>query len=131
MIKNRSPDASVGVLTRRREGGITNIHKLVNGPARLTQALGIKDTTLSGTLLNKPAQHQNLSGVVGNRIVERQVFGAGLSIYLEPPQKPVKAQDIIASPRIGIREAVDMPWRFYIKDNPFVSKHPKARHLGL
>ncbi len=30
-------------------------------------------------LLNKPAPHQNLSGVVGNRITERQVFGAGSS----------------------------------------------------
>ena len=29
----------------------------------------------------RPAPHQNLSGAVGNRIAEHQVFGAGLSIF--------------------------------------------------
>ena len=29
---------------------------------------------------------------------------------------------IIQSPRVGIRAARDLPWRFYVKDNEFVSK---------
>lgn len=75
-----------------------SFHNLANGPGKLAQALGIKDTSLSGKILNR------------------------LSIYLEPPTKKIKKQDIITSPRIGIRHAADAPWRFYLKNNPFVSK---------
>jgi len=87
------------VIMQKNRGGIRDINNLANGPGKLTQALGIKDTSLSGKLLNKS------------------------SIYLEPPIKSLNAKDIIASPRIGIREAADMPWRFYLKDNSFVTKH--------
>jgi len=81
--------------------GITDIKNLANGPAKLTQALGITDTSLSGKMLN------------------------GSSIWLEAAKEPLKASDIVASPRIGIKEATQMPWRFYIKDNQFVSKYNK------
>ncbi len=74
------------------------VRELCNGPAKLTQAMGIKDTSLSGKILNKS------------------------SIFLEPPIKTVKTEDIATGPRIGIREAAEMPWRFYVKDNPFVSR---------
>lgn len=30
--------------------------------------------------------------------------------------------EIITTTRIGIKEAVDFPWRFYVRDNKFVSK---------
>jgi thiamine biosynthesis lipoprotein len=52
-------------------------------------SIGIQDPRDSSKMLdllsifgnnNTPAPHQNLSGAVGNRIVEPQVFGAGLSI---------------------------------------------------
>ena len=94
------------VIMQKNRGGIRDINNLANGPGKLTQALGIKDISLSGKLLNKS------------------------SIYLELPIKPVKAKDIIASPRIGIREAADMPWRFYLKDNPFVTKHRYNKNHG-
>src|SRR3989344_3331380 len=131
-VRRRGSKRAVGVPTRRREGGITDIHKLTNGPARLTQALGIKDTSLSGQkLLNMLSNYDQLSGVQAqSRTIRRQVDQCA-DIFLEPPQKPVKTQDITTSPRIGIRQATDAPWRFYLKDNSFVSKHPKARHLGL
>ncbi len=29
---------------------------------------------------------------------------------------------VIATKRIGIKKSVDLPWRYYIKDNPYVSK---------
>ena len=38
----------------------------------------------------------------------------------------VKVKEIVAGPRVGIGnsgEAVHYPWRFYEKDNPFVSKY--------
>ncbi len=42
-------------------------------------------------------------------------------IWLEYGE-PVKDKDIIKTTRIGIKLAADLPWRFYIKDNKFVSK---------
>ncbi|MBI2008872.1 DNA-3-methyladenine glycosylase [Candidatus Saccharibacteria bacterium] len=109
LIRVAEPIEGIEIIIKNRFGNVKgpSFHNLANGPGKLTQALGIKDTSLSGKKLD-------LS-----------------SIFLEPPQKPVKAQEIVASSRIGIRQATEMPWRFYIKNNPCVSKHPKARHLGL
>ncbi len=86
-------------LMQNNRGSLMDINNLANGPGKLAQALGIKDTSLSGKILIKS------------------------SIYLEPPTMLVKATDVVTSPRIGIRQAADVPWRFYLKDNPFVSKH--------
>ncbi|OGU55195.1 MAG: 3-methyladenine DNA glycosylase [Ignavibacteria bacterium RBG_13_36_8] len=45
----------------------------------------------------------------------------GNQIYILDKEK-IKNHSIVASTRIGIKKSVDLPWRFYIKDNPFVSK---------
>jgi len=82
----------------RQNRGVDDIHKLANGPGKLTQALGIIDTSLSGKILNKS------------------------SIWLESPKRPIGPKDIISAPRIGITKAADRPWRFYLKNNLFVSK---------
>lgn len=71
---------------------------IASGPGKLTQALGIKDTKLSGEILNKS------------------------SIFLYPPNEAVQPGVISASPRIGIKKAADNPWRFYIKGSPYVSR---------
>lgn len=42
-------------------------------------------------------------------------------LWIESGNKISKAQ-IVQTVRIGIKLAVDYPWRFYIKDNPYVSK---------
>ena len=34
---------------------------------------------------------------------------------------------IVTSTRIGIKKSVDLPWRYYIKDNPFISGNPSIR----
>lgn len=94
----RAAEPLEGIEIMRQNRGITDTKNLANGPAKLTQALGIKDTTLSGKKLNRS------------------------SIWLESSDSKSKASDIIASPRIGIKQATDMPWRFYIKDNRFVSR---------
>jgi DNA-3-methyladenine glycosylase len=83
------------MMANRRTASLTNI---ASGPGKLAQALGIRDTKLSGEKLNK------------------------LSIYLEPPAVKIPAKDIVASPRVGITKAVDVPWRFYLKGSPFISK---------
>ncbi|MBI5906900.1 DNA-3-methyladenine glycosylase [Candidatus Saccharibacteria bacterium] len=94
----RAAEPLEGLDIMRKNRGITDIKGLANGPAKLTQALGIKNTSLSGEKLSR------------------------LSIWLEPPDSELKAKDIIASPRVGIKYATDMPWRFYINGSPFVSR---------
>jgi DNA-3-methyladenine glycosylase len=34
----------------------------------------------------------------------------------------LKKSEIVVAKRIGIKKSVDLPWRFYIKDNPYVSR---------
>jgi DNA-3-methyladenine glycosylase len=70
--------------------------ELTNGPAKLCQALGI-DKDLNGHDLRR----------------------APLRLELGPQ---IPQTDIIQTTRIGISQAVDVPWRFYLKGNPFVSK---------
>lgn len=69
---------------------------LTNGPGKLTKALNI----------NKSLNGKNLFGN---------------ELYLEDDNSIF---DIITDKRIGIdyaKEAIDYPYRFYIKDNPYVS----------
>ena len=72
------------------------VHQLTNGPAKICQAFGITKS-LNGHDLTKIPLRLRL-------------------------QAPIEEKDIMTTPRIGIRKAVDVPWRFYLKDNEFVSK---------
>lgn len=95
LIRAAEPIDGVEIMQTNRV--MRDIFNLTNGPGKLAQALGIRDTSLSGEILNKS------------------------SIYLEPGELIAKNQ-IASAPRVGIRHAADLPWRFYIKDNQFVSK---------
>lgn len=96
LIRAGEPMEGIEIMKKNRE--IESVDKLANGPANLAQALGINSTELSGKILNKS------------------------SISLEAPANILTAKDIVTSRRVGIRHGVENPWRFYIKDNPFVSK---------
>ncbi len=69
-----------------------------NGPGKLCQALGI-DLSHDGLDL----QHQH-------------------SVVRLDRGEPVDESDIVATTRIGISKAVEKPWRFYVANNPWVSK---------
>lgn len=71
-------------------------YNLTSGPGKICQAFGIS------------REHN------GTDLLEDRIF------LLD--QQPVAAKDIVITTRIGITKSVDLPWRFYIKDNPFVSK---------
>jgi DNA-3-methyladenine glycosylase len=94
----RAGEPLKGIEIMKKHRGVENIYNLTNGPAKLTQALGIISTGLSGKKLDSE------------------------NLRLSAPQKPLAFLDIVSSPRIGIKQATENPWRFYIKDNPFVSK---------
>jgi DNA-3-methyladenine glycosylase len=79
--------------------GIENTGQLTNGPGKLTKALGIDKSHNNTDLLKTGAVY----------IAERQT-------------KPI---EIVESERIGIEYAKEYKnklWRFYIKDNKYVSK---------
>lgn len=72
------------------------ILSLTNGPGKLCQAFEI----------NRFHYGEDLTG--------DKIF------LLDAPK--IKPQKIVQTTRIGIKKSVDLPWRFYIKDNLFVSK---------
>jgi DNA-3-methyladenine glycosylase len=94
----RAAEPVAGLETMRQNRHITDDKQLTSGPGKLAQALGITDTRLSGQKLSKSV------------------------IWLEPHDTPLKPTETVSAPRIGIRQAAELPWRFYIRGNPYVSK---------
>lgn len=80
--------------------------EITNGPAKLCQALTINRQLNGHNLADAPLEL--LPGT------------------LQPNEQ------IMTSPRIGIKQATDKPWRFYIAGNPYVSgpKNPVDKSLS-
>lgn len=76
-------------------GGIIG-RTMTNGPGKLTQALGV-DRSLNGHNVRRPPFQLVLAD-------------------------PLPAAAIVQTTRVGISQAAEQPWRFYIKNNPYVSK---------
>lgn len=85
-------------LARRRRGSSTD-RDLARGPARLCSALGL-DLADNGLDLTAGAL------VLGD---------------------PVHTSAISTGPRVGLRLAPDRPWRFWLTDEPTVSRYVAAR----
>jgi len=73
-----------------------DVLSLTNGPGKLCQAFEIN-------------RSHNGEDLMGDKI------------YLLNAPK-IRQENIVQTKRIGIKKSVDLPWRFYIKDNHFVSK---------
>jgi DNA-3-methyladenine glycosylase len=71
-------------------------HQLTNGPAKVCQALAI-DKSCNGHDLAEPP----------------------IALEFMPP---LAVDKIVQTTRVGITKAIDQPWRFYIRGNPYVSK---------
>jgi DNA-3-methyladenine glycosylase len=112
LIRAAEPVEGVNIMMENR--GITDIKNLTNGPGKLAQAMGIKDTSLSGKILNPDRK-------LLNKLSNSNGASKYADMWLEDGEV-VKREDIVAGPRIGIRQAREQPWRFYIRDNDFVSK---------
>jgi DNA-3-methyladenine glycosylase len=82
--------------------GIEDPRRLCSGPARLTQALGI-DRSEDGIDVTRP---------------ERLFIAPGTA---------ADPSVVEAGPRVGIRVAREQPWRFFVRDSPFVSGPRPAR----
>lgn len=96
LIRSLEPIAGIEEMKRRRQ--IEKIENLTTGPGKLCQALGITAKEHDGI---------DLTGEV---------------LWLSPAKEQLP---FCAVPRIGIdyaEEYKDKLWRFYLKDNPFISR---------
>ena len=97
LIRALGPIEGIELMRKRRHGQPD--HNLTNGPGKLCLALGI-DRTLDNADLT------------------------GERVWIEDAAK-VPPRRIASGPRIGIdyaEEWVDMPWRFWIRGNSYVSR---------
>ena len=97
LIRAVEPFEGLELMRKRRHGQPDR--NLTKGPGKLCIAMGI-DRRLDGADL------------------------LGQQVWLED-RRPVRRSQILSGPRIGIDYAgewVSKPWRFWIKDNPYVSR---------
>jgi DNA-3-methyladenine glycosylase len=94
LIRALEPLEGEDIMVENRHG--RHGHEVTNGPAKVCQALKID-------------QHWN----------GHDLRRGPLKLIIRPP---LKQTAIIQTTRIGIRQAQDVPWRFYVKDQPYVSR---------
>lgn len=94
LIRAVQPVRGIKMMTKHRK--TDRLVELTNGPAKLTQALAIT---------------RNLNG-------HDLTSGQGLFIVEDEPRTP----EIKSTRRIGIVSGREKLWRFFMKENPFVSR---------
>jgi DNA-3-methyladenine glycosylase len=92
LIRALQPTSGIAAMQRRR--GTSDERLLCSGPGRLCEALGITQAQNGLPLEKKPFE-------------------------LRAPQS---RPQIATGPRIGISKAVDLPWRYGLKDSRYLSK---------
>lgn len=92
LIRALEPCEGIELMRFRRR--TDDITKLTNGPAKLVQAMGISKT------------HNGSSVFDGSIRLESGIFPGS----------------IVQTTRVGITKAMELPWRFYIKESPYVSR---------
>ncbi|MEP9395230.1 DNA-3-methyladenine glycosylase [Gordonia sp. VNK1] len=102
----RAGEVIAGIdVARKRRGALADA-ALARGPGNLARALGITAADL-GTDLGGPEP-----------------------VALRLPVQPISAARLHSGPRVGVRRAADVAWRFWIGDDPTVSayrRHPQAQ----
>jgi DNA-3-methyladenine glycosylase len=98
LIRGVEPLAGIDVMMKNRNS--IDLYNLTNGPGKFAQAF----------MINRNINTADLSGD---------------EIFLVEPEEFIK-HNIIKSKRIGITKNTEKLYRFYIKDNPFVSGSSKA-----
>ena len=93
----RAVEPIKGIEFMKINRNVKNDIELTSGPGKLTRSLLI-DKRFNGTDLTKKGELYIANGIS-------------------------KREKIVSSSRIGISVAIKQQWRFYFKDNSFVSKH--------
>ena len=95
----RAIEPTHGIEAMRRRRGVDDVRMLCSGPGKLCEALGIT-IAHNGLPLSAPP-------------------------FVIQPRKATP--EIVAGVRIGITKAVELPWRYGLKDSRFVSRRfPEA-----
>ena len=92
LIRAIEPTHGIAAMRRRRK--LSDERLLCSGPGRLCQALGVSGAH-NGLALDRPPFE-----LIAHR----------------------KMVELAIGPRIGISKAADIPWRYGLKDSPFLSK---------
>jgi DNA-3-methyladenine glycosylase len=98
LIRALEPVSGLDLMMERRQ--TNTIDRITSGPGMLSKAMGI----------------------------EKNLYGedlTGSTVWLEYGARNSITKTIIKTTRIGVDYAGDdakLPWRFYLKDNPWVSK---------
>jgi DNA-3-methyladenine glycosylase len=98
LVRALEPVDGIDVMMERM--GVSSASRVTSGPGKLSKAMGI-DRQLNGKSLR------------------------GSEVWIEDGGQRVTRNQIHASPRIGIDYAGEdaaLPWRFTIRDNPWVSR---------
>ena len=97
LVRALEPVDGVGLM-RVNRGGIAETKQLTNGPGKLAQALAL--TRLDHNGLDITTAESELS------VLPRETTPF----------------EIVETTRIGISQGVDLPWRYYIRGNVYVSR---------
>ncbi len=97
LFRALQPEEGIHLMRRRR--GLREMDRLCSGPGKLTQALAITGRH----------HEMNLCADPDHCFMRRR-----------------KRVEVVAGRRIGITKSAEFPWRFTLRDNPFVSVTVKA-----
>lgn len=113
----RAGEVVAGIETaRQRRPRVIDDHLLARGPGNLTRTLGITMDDLDTDLTDvAPIAITGLSAILAPDAAGTEAMGG--------------SSPVVAGPRVGVRLAADVPWRFWIADDPTVSayrRHARA-----
>jgi DNA-3-methyladenine glycosylase len=114
LIRALQPLEGIALMQKRRaaDGRVIDEHDLCRGPGNLSRALGI---TIADNRLDLTVRQ-------GSGQALRQGSGqAAGSLYIE--DRGISVGEVARGPRIGIRVAVDRPWRCWVDGHASVSAH--------
>ncbi|MHB8155950.1 MAG: DNA-3-methyladenine glycosylase [Desulfocucumaceae bacterium] len=94
LLRSLEPLAGLAVMKERR--GREKLTELCSGPGKLVQAMGIEPGMYGHDLTREPLL----------------ILRAG----------PVPGEDVVVTARVGIKLSADLPLRFYIKGNRYISR---------
>lgn len=100
LLRAAEPLDGLAVMRRRRGRAARTAVDLCSGPGKLARAFGVGARHHGADLL------------------------ASSGLHLAPPQTTHPTGTPVATTRIGISKAADLPWRFLLPENPHVSVRP-------
>jgi DNA-3-methyladenine glycosylase len=98
LIRALEPVEGIDIMCRRRD--CSNTKRITSGPGALSKALGINLDLYGSSLLSE-------------------------KIWIEDQEEIFPEEHIVATTRVGVDYAGEdafLPWRFYLQDNPWVSR---------